>query len=1092
MNINSLPIEKTGMSMRSTNALHRAGIHTVGDMLKHDEETLRSFHNIGTRTIAEILEKIEYYKQLSTTFKFEEAIKAAEGVDISENKAIIAQDFSFDGVNNTALEPISEKSCNQLLLGEYGRTITNINDLPIEKAEMSTRSTNALCRAGIHTVGDMLRHNWETLQSIHNLGEKSIVEILDKIEYYKQLKTMNKSAEIIKAADKADAFDDREIIAEYLSGNGVSIDALEMLPAKAYNHLFMNGYDKLEDVIFLTANELMLIRGMDVASADEIYKACKRFIRTMREDIGKFAGIKAEEQRKAQLSVSELLADMSYRKDVLAYVRINDVAVEDMGLSNRSVNQLLANGYKCMSDIIVLSHNELNDIAHLGSKSANEIKAKIKQYISTHEKMIRLYVNGDKNATLSESALREIIITIFDGIGFDGLSVNELISKMAFPVEVSQEMVKKILGELVANGKLEYVDFRCYRVYERFLDYALNCGGIDDREKDIIRRRFEGQTFDEIGNTFGITRERVRQILAKSANKIRKEYISETQLTLFDEDYYRYLYENYAFDCKECSEWFGVEPYVWTYLDLIGAKQGNKSLEEAVKDSANLDAGMRLRIKNYINKDRIYIDGEWVKKQRVDLEPIIAKKFCTDDVTFSEFSRLFNSFLEREGIPFDENLYYTEDVTRTRKNKLSNCRFILWKRGEKIRYYDVDGKDYEELLDTLDLGSYKNVELSTLKFFENYSELMEKYDIRDCYELHNLLRKITQGDTACSDMEFSKMPNIRFGTPDRDGDMYSIMVENAPISMNELCKLIHKEYGYDLQMIPNYLAHLGHYYHNGMFRIDHKQMDDERRAILGEALTEDFYFFDEIREIYAGLFPDADLGEINSFNLKKMGFVVNSKYVIQHHSSAEDYFSDLLNREDIFDVLPFRERYSKLQVYYQIFVEMKKNLDIIEIVPDRFMNFRRLARAGITKEMLTGFCAEVYDFAKDKSFFTIQSLKKDGFDSELFEYGFEEYFYASLLISDDRFSYQKLFSTIVFYKGKITLMLKDFVSDIIKRERKIDFYELDTLLREYYGCANIDKHDIVFKTRDAGIFYDSELQKFYSNQEEYYREIDEI
>lgn len=968
----------------------------------------------------------------------------------------------------------------------------DINSFPIEETRMSVRSTNALHRAEIHTVGDMLKQTEETLQSIRNLGAKSIAEILDKIEYYKQLSAMEKSAETIKSADNVDVLENREIIVEYLSCNSVSIDALELLPAKAYNHLLMNGYYKLEDIIFLTANELMLIRGMDVASVDEIYKACKRFVRTMWGDICKFAGKKAEEQRMGQLSVSEILADMSYRKNVLAYVRINEVAIEDMCLSTRAVNQLLANGYKCMSDIIVLSKNELNNIPHLGTNSVNEIYAKIRQYISMHEERIKLYINGDKGAALSKSTLKEIIIKIFDGMGFDGLSVNELISKISFPVEVPQEMVKKILGELVAEGKLEYVDFRCYRVYEKFIDYAQNCGGIDDREKDIIRRRLEGQTLDEIGNALDITRERVRQILAKSANKIRKDYMGKTQLTLFDEDYYRYLYENYDFDFKECSEWFGVESYVWTYLDLFGAKQGNRPLEEAVKDSANLDAGMRLRIKNYINKDRIYIDGEWVKKRRRELEPIVVKKFCTDDVTVSEFSRLFNSFLEQEGIPFDENLYYTEEIIHYRKNRLADSRFILWKRGEKIRYYDIDGKDYAELLDTLDLGSYKNIELSTLKFVESYPELMEKYDIRDCYELHNLLKKLTQGNADYSDMEFSKMPTIRFGTPDRDGDMYSIMAENAPISSNELCELIHKEYGYDLQMIPNYLQHLQNYFHNGVFRIDHKQMDEERRTMLSAALTEDFYFFDEIREIYAELFSDADLDDINSFNLKQMGFVVNSKYVIQHHSSAEDYFADLLNREDVFDILPFRERYSKLPVYYQTFVEMKKNLDIIEIEPDRFMNFRRLARAGITKETLTSFCAEVHDFAKDKSFFTIQSLKKDGFDSDLFEYGFEDYFYASLLISDDRFSCQKMLSTIVFYKGKITIMLKDFISDIIKRERKIDYYELDTLLREYYGCANVDKNDIVFRTRDAGIFYDSELQKFYSNQEEYYREIDEI
>ena len=54
----------------------------------------------------------------------------------------------------------------------------------------------------------------------------------------------------------------------------------------------------------------------------------------------------------------------------------------------------------------------------------------------------------------------------------------------------------------------------------------------------------------------------------------------------------------------------------------------------------------------------------------------------------------------------------------------------------------MDGRDYEELLETLKLNAYQNVELSTLKFMETYPEVMKKYDIRDQYELHNLLRKI--------------------------------------------------------------------------------------------------------------------------------------------------------------------------------------------------------------------------------------------------------------------------------------------------------------------------------------------------------------
>lgn len=227
----------------------------------------------------------------------------------------------------------------------------DINYIPIEEADMSARSTNALHRAEIHTIGDMLKLTEDSLGNIKNLGKKSIGEILDRIEYYKQLCTMSKSAEALKVEEKEDLPENRKIIADFLS-------------------------------------------------------------------------------------VSELLTNMSYRNKVLDYVRINNIAVTDMCLSNRSVKQLLANEYKYMSDIIALSPKELNDIPHLGSNSVKEISESIKRYISKHEQRIKLFVNGDVTAALSESKLRKIIKEIFDKIGFEGLSLNELISKIALPVEI--------------------------------------------------------------------------------------------------------------------------------------------------------------------------------------------------------------------------------------------------------------------------------------------------------------------------------------------------------------------------------------------------------------------------------------------------------------------------------------------------------------------------------------------------------------------------------------------------------------------------------------------------------------------------------
>jgi RNA polymerase nonessential primary-like sigma factor len=55
---------------------------------------------------------------------------------------------------------------------------------------------------------------------------------------------------------------------------------------------------------------------------------------------------------------------------------------------------------------------------------------------------------------------------------------------------------------------------------------------LDDRERDVVRMRYgladgRPRTLDEIGRTFGISRERVRQIERDSMVKLRSDDRSE-------------------------------------------------------------------------------------------------------------------------------------------------------------------------------------------------------------------------------------------------------------------------------------------------------------------------------------------------------------------------------------------------------------------------------------------------------------------------------------------------------------------------------------------------------------------------------------
>ena len=64
MDVKTLSIDSIGLSNRSQNALHRAEIHTVGDMLRYTEESLNEIRNLGKKSIEEILKKIEEYRKI--------------------------------------------------------------------------------------------------------------------------------------------------------------------------------------------------------------------------------------------------------------------------------------------------------------------------------------------------------------------------------------------------------------------------------------------------------------------------------------------------------------------------------------------------------------------------------------------------------------------------------------------------------------------------------------------------------------------------------------------------------------------------------------------------------------------------------------------------------------------------------------------------------------------------------------------------------------------------------------------------------------------------------------------------------------------
>ena len=123
-----------------------------------------------------------------------------------------------------------------------------VNNLSIDTIGLSVRCINALHRIEVHTVGDMLQYDEERLLQVRNLGRKSVQEILGKIEEYKAREASGWTpAETEQPEENAEVWwqsdSGKKQAVQWLQEKQIGIEALELLSAKAYNLLLLNGWE---------------------------------------------------------------------------------------------------------------------------------------------------------------------------------------------------------------------------------------------------------------------------------------------------------------------------------------------------------------------------------------------------------------------------------------------------------------------------------------------------------------------------------------------------------------------------------------------------------------------------------------------------------------------------------------------------------------------------------------------------------------------------------------------------------------------------------------------------------------------------------
>ena len=918
-----------------------------------------------------------------------------------------------------------------------------MQDTGVEYLGLSTRTLNCLKRSKIFFLSQLMELTEKDMLSIRNMGQKSIKEILN--------------------VQKKFATSGEKRVKEKRKCSDIEINCLELMIHKAFPQLIGRKITSLE----FKDKDGLYFSELDVKTLGFSVRTQKVLLRNGISKISELALLEYSYVRKFNnLGVKSI-------NEIIEYLRYNT----KYALDGQTANDLVEEVYSLMMDTLLSDISSEEDAFFskqlkitIASNSESFQICSSNEFVEKNKEAIAKVFKAD---ALDNCAQQYIVSIIHDSRKSLSLSIlKERISH----IWIDYGVFNRGLHGLLAKQKIEIFQ-GTYREYFPYIkDWIASLQG---NEKIAVNLRIEGNTLEESGQKMGLTRERVRQIVAKAIRKKPR----------LREDDYNYWFCTYDIGRDAFIEIFSCAVSVFNYLNLV-YKHGTIDVEEMLSD-INLNSFIYSNLQTYLNRDSILIGDNHVPCKRELLCRELAKVKCSEqEMSFEDFYIDYLNLLKDNHVDDDKKLLFPTE--RAFEARLQDSTYILMKYGRRFRYYPINEYDINELIRELHLEQFQNVEISTLKLFNEYPEIMQEFDIQDEYELHNLLKK-TSGiwNPKRYDLVLTRMPLMAFGNINREQQTKDLLFQIAPVTIEEFAEYYEMEYGVLARTVmANMSPLIANYYHNGVYKIDQTLFTDSEYDFMKHFLTDDFYFTEDVKKIFETKFGESNISHVNPRTLKELGFRIYTNYIIKNkYSSADEYFTKLLKDNTTIDLTAWDPRLGYIQQANQSLDSLRSSYELIEYEDKKYIRYDHFV--GVAKHLdkvaFKRYVDDAIQFSEGREFFSISSLRRHGFENEIHNLGFSDWFPAGLLKNSKKIKYIKVGRGILFYKGTAQKTTVDFLRYIMRDVRKMDIEDFVDFLSEEYG-VKISREKVSWLVKDSGMYYDSIMEKIYYTKEEYYEE----
>ena len=451
----------------------------------------------------------------------------------------------------------------------FGVNADSFKNISIKQLCLSVRAKNCLLKKNWITVNDILLKTKSDIKELRSIGTKTLDEIVEKTrEFVAKPKCYDTYG--FNAFEPKDA---ESTLADIL---GVNAEAYANVSTRRLNFsirvincLRRNKCLTIKDILSRKKSDIIRFRNLGKKTFDEILQKTKAFV--TKPENPKTRGLNVVEPKDVELTLADIF-------DVNAD-SFKNISIDQLKLSVRAKNCLVDNNCTTIDAILLKTESDIKNIRNLGTVTFYDIIEKTRVFVVKSVKLKKPMPREKTDVLTNDENLTNVIKNILNRKNFtmtkltatqEGLAskvVNsmELIDKIsnsmpdklvqpficAYSTQVGKSLqelylecdnttvfsdiptiYKKILGkkfkaEIIdeINSFLNWAYFDINEIAETIFNNIKNAITVNNsRALDIIKLRSKGKTLEEIGSRYGLTRERIRQIITKTVKLFWSTY----------------------------------------------------------------------------------------------------------------------------------------------------------------------------------------------------------------------------------------------------------------------------------------------------------------------------------------------------------------------------------------------------------------------------------------------------------------------------------------------------------------------------------------------------------------------------------------